>query len=232
MKIIAVVLMSILVVGCGSEPTPTPTLMPIPTSTPTLVPTPTAVPTATPTATPSPSPSPSPTPAPTATATLQAASSEPVVVVGNVVGAIEALDTEQAVAFFCAEREPEMRAVLDNAFAELSALGLDRDELMQSFAIDLQNLQFQELSRDGDEAVVRIAGTMGLDFEAGVLQEVVKKVTEASGQQLDFLVTMVSLVLARGVPLDADITLAQEAGQWLVCDDLDFLQDLFQLPLP
>jgi hypothetical protein len=62
-------------------------------------------------------------------------------------------------------------------------------------------------------------------------------VTEASGQnltdqELDFMVTMANLILAQGLPLDADITLVQEAGQWLVCDDLDFLQDLFQLPLP
>jgi hypothetical protein len=26
--------------------------------------------------------------------------------------------------------------------------------------------------------------------------------------------------------------LVQEDGEWLVCDDLDFLQDLFQLALP
>jgi hypothetical protein len=127
--------------------------------------------------------------------------------------------------------------MLDNAFAELAAMGLSQDQLMQSFVIDLQDLQFQELSREANEAIVRVAGTMGLDFEPGVLKEVLKTVTGASGQELsdqelDFMVTMANLILARGVPLDADITLAQEAGQWLVCDDLDFLQDLFQLPLP
>jgi hypothetical protein len=239
MKPLVITLVLLLLVGCGKEVAPTPTLSPTTVPSPTPMPSPTPLPTETPTPTPSPSPTPTSLPSPTATQSTTGTSSaaEPVDVLANVVDAIQALDSDQGVAYFCAERESEMRDALDVGLADLAALGVDPDELLEAFSIDLGKIEYQELSRDDGEAVVNVSGAIRLDFDADVLKEVLRRATEASGsqvteQELDLMVSLARIVAARGVPLDTDIRLIQEDGEWLVCDDLDFLQDLFQLALP
>ena len=137
--------------------------------------------------------------------------------------------------YFCAERESALREALDAGLADLAALGVDPDELLGTLTIDLEDIQLQEISRDDDQAIVHASGMIRLDFAPDLLKPVLRSAMEASGnqvseQELDLMVSLASIVAARGVPLDTEIALIQENGQWLVCDDLEFLRDLIQLP--
>lgn len=151
--------------------------------------------------------------------------------------AVGAMDVEPAMALFCSEKAAGMAGTIESGFSEIAAMGLDPDELAQAFTLDLQDMSYEETSRDGDAAVVHVEGTLRFEFDPDVLREVIKAVAEANGQtlsdqELDFVLTLLSAVAEQGTPLDADVQLIEENGQWVVCDDLLFLEDMLDLPLP
>ena len=147
------------------------------------------------------------------------------------------MDVEPAIALFCEEKTAEMTGTIESGFGELASMGLDPEELAQAFRLDLQEMSYEEISRDADAAVVRVEGVLRFDFDPDVLKEVIKAVAEANGQtlsdqELGFVMTLLGVVAEQGTPLDADVQLIQEDGQWVVCDDLLFLEDMLELPLP
>lgn len=244
MKRLMTLIILFFVVACGSKskPTTAPTQAPLfDTATGTPLPTPSPQPTATatptPTATFTPTPPPTATPTATLTPTVVANTSDPAEVVETVFEAVGAMDVEPAMALFCSEKAAGMAGTIESGFSEIAAMGLDPDELAQAFTLDLQDMSYEETSRDGDAAVVHAEGTLRFEFDPDVLREVIKAVAEANGQtlsdqELDFVLTLLSAVAEQGTPLDADVQLIEENGQWVVCDDLLFLEDMLDLPLP
>lgn len=164
---------------------------------------------------------------------------EPTGVVEKVVEAMQTLDVDAAKEYFCEEQKSTMDAALQEGLAELGDLGLDPDELLDAFSIKFADMKYEETSKDGDEAVVHVSGNMSLDFDAEKLKEFFKKAAEAAGQpvgdqELDFVVGIFEAMSGQEAPLDGDVELVKEDGDWVVCSELDFLQgsDLFELPLP
>jgi len=163
----------------------------------------------------------------------------PTAVVENVVDAMQTLDVEKASESFCEARKSELSEGLTAGFAELEAMGLNADELLDAFKIKMTDMKYEEKSQEGDEAVVNVSGKMSLDFDADKLKEFFKKAMAASGQEvsddeLDFVINLFDSMAGQEAPISGDVTLVKEDGKWLVCDDLAFLEsgDLFQLPLP
>jgi hypothetical protein len=244
MKRLMTLMILLAVVACGSksEPTTAPTQAALfDTATETPLPTPSPPPTATatqtPTATFTPIPPPTATPTATATPTVVASTSEPAEVVATVFEAVGAMDVEPAIALFCSEKAAGMAGTIESGFSEITTMGLDPDELAQAFKLDLQDMSYQETSRNDSAAVVHIDGTLRFEFDPDVLKDVIKAVAEANGQtlsdqELDFVLTLLSVVAEQGTPLNADVQLIEENGQWVVCDDLLFLEDMLDLPLP
>ncbi len=164
---------------------------------------------------------------------------EPTAVVKEVVDAMQTLDVEAASENFCEEQKSELNSSLDEGFAELEALGLDPDELMDAFQLNFADLEYEERSQEGDEAVVHVSGTMSLEFDTERLKEFFRQASEASGQEvsdqeLDFIVGIFETMSGQEAPLDGDVRLIKEDGEWVVCDELSFLEagDIFELPLP
>jgi hypothetical protein len=206
-KTIMIGLILILLVGCGAQATPT------------LVPT----------VTPRPTPTPTPTPEPP----------DPAEVTQMVVDAMQTLDIEAASEHFCEEQRSDLDSSLEEGFAELEAMGLDPDELLDAFQLNFDDVEYEERSQEGDEAVVHVSGSMSLEFDTDKLREFFRKASEASGQEvtdqeLDFVVGIFESMSGQEAPLDADVKLIKEDGEWVVCDDLSFLEagDIFELPLP
>ena len=163
----------------------------------------------------------------------------PTAVVENVVDAMQSLDVEKASEYFCDEKKSELTAGLEEGFAELEAMGLDVDELLEAFKLEMTDMKYEEKSQEGDEAVVHVSGTMALAFDAEKLKDFLKKAMAASGQEvgddeLDFVVNLFESMAGQEAPVEGDVTLVKEDGDWVVCDDLDFLdsEDLLELPLP
>jgi hypothetical protein len=163
----------------------------------------------------------------------------PTAVVEDVVDAMQSLDVEKASEYFCAEKKSELSAGLEEGFSELEAMGLNVDELLEAFKLEMKDMKYEEKSQEGDEAVVHVSGKMSIAFDADKLKEFLKKAMAASGQEvgddeLDFVVNLFESMAGQEAPVDGDITLVKEDGDWLVCDDLTFLEggDLLELPLP
>jgi hypothetical protein len=165
--------------------------------------------------------------------------SAPSDVVASVVDAMQTLDVDKASGFFCDEMAGEMDASLTEGFAELEDLGLNPDELLDAFKLNMDDLEYEEKSKEGDEAVVHVSGNMSMEFDTEKLKGFFKKTAEASGQEvsdqeLEFIVGIFDSMGGQEAPLDGDVKLIKEDGDWVVCDELSFLDssELFQLPLP
>jgi len=166
-------------------------------------------------------------------------SEEPGEVVRKVVNAMTTMDFEGASEFVCADQRTEFQGVLTEGFAELEEMGLDPDELLDAFMIDLKDMKYETQSEDGDKAVVKVTGSLSLDFDTEKLKSFFKQAAEAAGQpvsdaELDMVVNIFNAMGGQESPLDANVDVVKEDGKWVVCGDLDFLNssDLLNLPLP
>jgi hypothetical protein len=132
-----------------------------------------------------------------------------------------------------------MSDTLTEGFAELQEMGLDPDELLDAFKLNMTDMKYEEKSAGDDEAVVHVSGTMSLEFDTEKLKDFFKKTAEAAGQEvsdqeLDMVVGIFEAMGGQEAPLDGDVKLVKEDGDWVVCDQLDFLDgtELFDMPLP
>lgn len=163
----------------------------------------------------------------------------PTGVVENAVEAMQTLDVDKASEFFCEEQRSQMEGSLEEGFAELEAMGLNADELLDAFKLNMKDMKYEEKSSAGDEAVVHISGSMALEFDTDKLKDFFKQAAAAAGQEvsdqeLDLVVNLFDSMAGQEVPIDGDVKVVKEDGEWLVCDELDFLDsaDMFDLPLP
>ena len=150
---------------------------------------------------------------------------EPVDVAKNVMQAMGKMDFDEASKYFCEARKSDLDDALVSGFEELEAMGMDPDELLDAFILELSDMKYEEKSKDGDKAVVHVTGSMKLDFNSDKLKDFFKKAAEAAGEtvtdeELDFIVEMIASSAAQEEDLDEDLELIKEDGKWVVCDDL------------
>lgn len=164
-------------------------------------------------------------------------SEKPGEVVKKVVNAMTTMDFEGASEFVCADKKTEFQGSLTEGFADLEQMGLDPNELLDAFKIGLKDMKYETQSEDGDKAVVKVTGSLSLDFDTEKLKSFFKQAAEAAGQpvsdeEVDLVVNMFSALGGQEMPVDGDVDLVKEDGEWMVCDDLDFLDstDLLNLP--
>jgi hypothetical protein len=158
-------------------------------------------------------------------------SSEPTGVVEKVVTAMSKLDVEEASKYMCEEQKGTMEEALSSGFEEMEAMGLDPQELLDAFKINFKDMKYEEKSAEGDNAVVAVSGKMSMSFDEEKLKEFFKKAGEASGQpvtdeQLDFMVGMFTAMGGQEAPFEGDVKLVKEGGDWKVCDELSFLDEI------
>jgi hypothetical protein len=146
----------------------------------------------------------------------------------NLVKAMEKLDVEEGNKYLCAAQQTDAS---DMGLEELEAAGIDPDEFMEAFQIKTSDMKYDEKSQDGDKAVVSISGKVSVEFDTDKLKEVFKKVAEASGEeipddQLDMIVGMFTGMSGQEVEFAQDVEMVKEDGDWVVCDELNILDEL------
>jgi hypothetical protein len=152
----------------------------------------------------------------------------PVDVVRSLMDAVEQLDTETASEYFCAGYATQLEDELKDGFGESEAMGLDLDDLAAALKLEVRDVTYEEVGREDGQAVVRIVGSMKVEFDTEQLKAIVKAGAEAQGQTLSdeevaLFVTMFSAMATQEFPLDGDVELIKENGKWVVCDDLNLL---------
>jgi hypothetical protein len=70
-----------------------------------------------------------------------------------------------------------------------------------------------------------------MEFDTDKLKEVFKKMAEAEGQEvsdeeLDMIVGMVAGMGSQEVEFEQDVEVIKEDGNWVVCDELNMLDEL------
>ena len=152
---------------------------------------------------------------------------EPIDVLKGFMSTVEQLDTEKANEYFCQAREAQFEQGLKEGFKDLEAMGLDPDALISALQIEMEDMTYEEKSREENRAVVHVAGQMMVAFDAEQLQAALEAVAEVQGEtlsdeQLALFAMMFSAIGAQQIPVEGDIELIDEGGRWVVCDELGF----------
>lgn len=152
----------------------------------------------------------------------------PVDVVKSAWQAIEKMDIDAAQQYVCQAQREEFAQEFDlsGGFGELVGAGdadVDTEAILDAMQINMEDMEYEEISQEGDEAVVNVQGTMKIDFDTDKLKAVMKDAMAASGEsvsdeELDMALGMMEGMLGAGVPLDEEMTLIKEDGKWVICD--------------
>ena len=155
---------------------------------------------------------------------------DPVGVVKNVVEAMGDLDIDEASKYICEARKADLPD-MESSFAEFEQMGLDPDEFMDAFNIKWGDMKYEEKSKGDDSAVVYVSGKVSIEFNTDKLKSFFKKAAEAEGEEvsdedLDMVIGMFTAMGGQESSFEGDVDLIKEDGKWVVCDELDFLDEI------
>ncbi len=156
---------------------------------------------------------------------------KPVDVVKKVMKAMETLDTDEARKYVCAAHKDAIPDMAEE-FAEFEEFGADVEEVMSAFKIEMTNMEYEEKSKDGDKAVVHISGEMAFDIDIDKLKPIFKDAIEAAmgievtDEMADEMMSEFTADTVEPASFDGDVNLVKEDGDWLICDDLEFLDEM------
>lgn len=163
-----------------------------------------------------------------AMATPVAAAESPEAAVNQLLDAVEAGDYEAVDTLVCEAERSAVSQMLDPG----EAMGMDEARELLTFAIADRDVEV--LAEDGDEATVRFSGTMSMDIGGDDMEEVAMALLEAdmgelSQEDIDLMLPFLEMALTQSMPVDEELTIVREDGEWVVCgglgepvaDDLD-----------
>ena len=125
--------------------------------------------------------------------------------------------------YTCAAKKGELTNLFGaESLSNLSAAGVDVNEVFGAVKFDFKDVQTSEVSKSGDSAVVHLSGTMNVSIDEAKMRDVMKKVMEVQGQAvddatLDMVIGAMTTQLSQPTPIDEDVTVVQEGGKWLIC---------------
>jgi hypothetical protein len=146
-----------------------------------------------------------------------------------VIDAFEAKDFAGIAPLICEARRDEIAGDFDVA-ASFSGSGFDPQIILDGLTLSIDDPQVTVVSQDETTAVVHLAATMSMTMalDEEVISGLVVDMLQAQGMEVtdvildQFLPTMVeSLNQSVSEDVDADVTVANEDGQWLLCDTFE-----------
>ena len=149
---------------------------------------------------------------------------DPVATVNAAFSAAESGGLTALTPFACAASKDSITGLFGaGGTDQLTAAGIDPNELFAAMKIDFQDVKATEKSRDGSTAVVQVNGKAAVQIDEAKFREVMKKVLEAQGQsmpdaQLDQMIAAMSGSLTTTQDIDEEVTLVNEGGKWLICE--------------
>jgi hypothetical protein len=142
----------------------------------------------------------------------------------SVSGDYDAIDT-----LVCEAERSAVRSMLDPGEA------MDVEMARELISFSIEDRAVEVVDEDGDEATVRVTGTMSMGVGDGDVEEVARMLVEAdmgelSEEDLEMMLPFMEMALTQTVPIDEELTVVREADEWVVCgglgvssvDDYDF----------
>ena len=155
---------------------------------------------------------------------------KPVDAVKGVVKAMEKLDVSEARKYVCAAHKDAIPD-LESDLAELEELGIDAEKFLDAMKVEMSDMKYEEKSKDDDKAVVHVSGKIVFDIDLDALRPLFAELFESMGleptdEMLDEMMADFAGDMGEEATIDGDVNLVKEGDDWLVCDDLEFLNAL------
>lgn len=122
----------------------------------------------------------------------------------------------------CEAQRDVVRAQLDSAATLGLELGLEDAEL--AFRID--DPAVEVVSQESDTAVIRMTATMTIETGGVEVEELARELIEAdmgedvSEADVEMALPFLTMLFDTPLPVDEELDLVREGGEWLVCGDL------------
>ena len=106
--------------------------------------------------------------------------------------------------------------------SQLTALGIDPNEVFNSMKIDFQDMAVTPVSASGSEATVHMKGKVAVSLDQAQARELVKKILEAQGvgatdELIDAAMAQMGSTFSQTNDIDTDVKMVQENGKWVIC---------------
>lgn len=151
------------------------------------------------------------------------AGDSPTGVVRTALDRMAAKQVDQLPELACAAQRDRITEAFDLTGGMAGLLpGLDPKALLDAVAFDVSKVVLTEGTVSGDTAEVRMTGTMGIEFDAATMREVLRPVLEGQGlpsddASIDAMVGGLE-AMAQNVPVDETVKVVREDGAWKICD--------------
>ena len=148
-----------------------------------------------------------------------AAADSPEAAVNQLLDAVEGGNYDAIDTLVCEAERSAVRAMLDPG----EAVGMEGARDLLRF--EVQDRAVEVTSEDGAEATVRITGTMSMNVAEGDVEAIALALLEAdmgelSEEDIDLMLPFMEMALTQSMPMDEELTVIEENGEWLVCGGL------------
>jgi hypothetical protein len=154
-----------------------------------------------------------------------AAGSDPAGTVQAALSAVSSGGAAKLADFTCAARKADPLGALGaSGIQSLTAAGIKPEDVMAAMSMTFTNVTVAETAKTGTTATVHVTGDSVVTLDKDKMRTIMKTVLAAQGRPvddatLDAVMTAMAGQLTRTQKLDEDVSLVQEGGKWLVCDD-------------
>ncbi len=146
----------------------------------------------------------------------------PTAAVDELIDAVEAGDFDAVDALVCEAERASVREMLDPA----EAMGYDATALMAAITFQVEDRAVELVSEEGDEATVRLTGSMAMDLGGADPEQLARDLLadslgeDLSDEDIETWLPLVSMSFTQSVPIDQEVTVVIENDTWLVCGGL------------
>lgn len=122
----------------------------------------------------------------------------------------------------CADKRDRAAEVLDIT----AQMGLDADPaLLEDLVMEIRDRSFEVISDDGQTALVRVMATSSMSYPEDQVEDLVRAMLEAdrgpddpvTDEEMAFALPLMGGVLNGTFPMDEEVTVVLEDGEWRVC---------------
>lgn len=154
-----------------------------------------------------------------------AAANDPVGAVQRLITIVQNKQFDQIASSVCAAKRADIEAALNPAAGLASgAPGVNPQQILDAMSFQFNNVQVTEVSRTATSAIVQTSGTLSVQVDLAKMREVLRSIFQAQGQPVDDATLDLAIQQMTGglqnQPIDNQMEVVNENGQWLVCDEL------------
>jgi len=125
--------------------------------------------------------------------------------------------------YACAAKKGDVASAFGSGdMSQLTALGIDPNDVFNSMKIDFQDMAVTPVSASGSDATVHMKGKIAVTVDPAAARNLVKKILEAQNitatdEMIDAALSQMSGSFSQTNDIDEDVKMVQENGKWVIC---------------